>query len=110
MDGFAIFGHGSDEAVLPRRRFPATGFGSGVVGCDFRTAMRCANVGDLVLCVLSGAVDDLAGAGDDETDAGRCFSAGVATWPADGDELVTLLKCADERLYEAKGAGRARVV
>jgi len=49
-----------------------------------------------------------------QDDAGKpfkvSFSAGVATWPADGDELVTLLKCADERLYEAKGAGRARVV
>ena len=38
------------------------------------------------------------------------FSAGVATWPADGEDLVAVMKRADERLYEAKRAGRARVV
>jgi diguanylate cyclase (GGDEF)-like protein len=37
------------------------------------------------------------------------FSAGVASVPRDGESTEALLKLADERLYAAKGAGRARV-
>ncbi len=37
------------------------------------------------------------------------FSAGVSTYPNDGDSLELLLAVADRRLYEAKHAGRARV-
>jgi len=38
------------------------------------------------------------------------FSAGVASAPGDGDSIEALLRAADRRLYEAKRAGRARVV
>jgi diguanylate cyclase (GGDEF)-like protein len=38
------------------------------------------------------------------------FSAGVAIFPEDGDSLAALLGIADRRLYEAKKAGRNRVV
>jgi diguanylate cyclase (GGDEF)-like protein len=38
------------------------------------------------------------------------FSAGVAGWPEDGDELDGLLAAADARLYGAKSAGRNCVV
>lgn len=38
------------------------------------------------------------------------FSAGVAHWPEDGLSLEALLESADRRLYEAKAAGRDRVV
>ncbi|HBQ17497.1 MAG TPA: hypothetical protein DEF51_42335, partial [Myxococcales bacterium] len=38
------------------------------------------------------------------------FSAGVSYLSVDGDDLRTLLRKADTRLYAAKGAGRARVV
>ncbi|MBP6632656.1 MAG: diguanylate cyclase [Kofleriaceae bacterium] len=38
------------------------------------------------------------------------FSAGVAESGADGADVPTLLACADERLYQAKRAGRDRVV
>jgi len=38
------------------------------------------------------------------------FSAGVAAWPDDGDDVTALIERADERLYQAKDAGRARVV
>lgn len=38
------------------------------------------------------------------------FSAGVAEFPSDGTDLVTLFGIADAALYEAKSAGRAQVV
>jgi len=38
------------------------------------------------------------------------FSGGVAEFPADGDDVTALLAKADERLYEAKRAGRDRIV
>jgi diguanylate cyclase (GGDEF)-like protein len=37
------------------------------------------------------------------------FSAGVAEYPLDGLDLATVVKAADEALYGAKEAGRARV-
>ncbi|MEM8665754.1 MAG: GGDEF domain-containing protein, partial [Pseudomonadota bacterium] len=38
------------------------------------------------------------------------FSAGVASWPTDGDTLDAFLKAADRRLYLAKQSGRDRIV
>ncbi len=38
------------------------------------------------------------------------FSAGIAVYPEDGVELAALMATADRRLYEAKNAGRARVL
>lgn len=37
-------------------------------------------------------------------------SIGVATFPADGDDAAQLIRIADERLYQAKAAGRNQVV
>lgn len=37
------------------------------------------------------------------------FSAGVAQFPQDGTEFITLYRAADEALYSAKGNGRDRV-
>jgi diguanylate cyclase (GGDEF)-like protein len=49
-----------------------------------------------------------------EADDGRpfqvSFSAGVASFPADGEDLQQLISVADRRLYAAKHAGRSRVV
>jgi len=38
------------------------------------------------------------------------ISGGVATWPADGLDAEMLIGCADEALYQAKRAGRDRLV
>ncbi|HEY9063543.1 MAG TPA: GGDEF domain-containing protein [Burkholderiaceae bacterium] len=46
---------------------------------------------------------------DAETLRGCSFSAGVASFPADGESLEALLRAADRRLYAAKAMGRARV-
>jgi diguanylate cyclase (GGDEF)-like protein len=35
-------------------------------------------------------------------------SGGVANWPTDGPDVKSLIKCADEALYQAKHAGRDR--
>ncbi len=37
-------------------------------------------------------------------------SIGVAIWPDDGDSPAELLRCADQRLYQAKAEGRDRVI
>jgi diguanylate cyclase (GGDEF)-like protein len=37
-------------------------------------------------------------------------SIGVAIWPDDGDTPAGVLRCADQRLYQAKAGGRDRVV
>lgn len=38
------------------------------------------------------------------------FSAGIATWPQDGETMETFLETADRRLYIAKDTGRDRIV
>jgi GGDEF domain-containing protein len=38
------------------------------------------------------------------------FSAGVAEYPLDGRDLDAVSRAADEALYRAKAAGRARVL
>lgn len=38
------------------------------------------------------------------------FSAGVAQYPEDGADLQSLYRAADQALYQAKAAGRARVL
>ena len=41
---------------------------------------------------------------------GVTVSLGVANYPADGDSSAKLMKAADSALYQAKDAGRNRVV
>lgn len=44
------------------------------------------------------------------TSLSMTFSAGVAHFPADGDDVQSLYRMADRALYRAKEAGRARVL
>jgi two-component system cell cycle response regulator len=37
------------------------------------------------------------------------FSAGISSYPEDGNSMVELIKAADEALYTAKGAGRKKI-
>ena len=63
--------------------------------------------------VIARALEDLR-ALTFEADDGKpfqvSFSAGVASYPADGNDLQQLIAVADQRLYTAKRAGRSRVV
>lgn len=47
---------------------------------------------------------------DDGEPFGVTATAGVAAFPEDGRSISTLVRCADERLYEGKHLGRNRVV
>lgn len=38
------------------------------------------------------------------------FTAGIASYPEDGSSINALIRCADERLYAGKKAGRNRVI
>lgn len=46
---------------------------------------------------------------ESDTVCGLTFSAGVALYPVDATDQQALLERANERLYAAKRAGRARV-
>jgi diguanylate cyclase (GGDEF)-like protein len=47
---------------------------------------------------------------DDGQEFHVSFSGGLASYPEDGDSVYELLQTADRRLYEAKRAGRKRIV
>ncbi|OAB58948.1 transcriptional regulator [Phormidium willei BDU 130791] len=47
---------------------------------------------------------------EDEVHLTITFSAGVAEFPQDGDDLPALYRHADQALYQAKEAGRGRIV
>lgn len=48
--------------------------------------------------------------GDQNQQFSVSFSGGIASYPEDGKTIFELVTCADKRLYDAKHAGRCRVV
>lgn len=48
--------------------------------------------------------------GDEGQEFSVSFSGGMASYPEDGESVYDLLQTADKRLYEAKRAGRRRIV
>lgn len=65
---------------------------------------------ELVVARLLAELEAVEFRGDDGALFTERFSAGVASFPADGMALTELLRVADRRLYRAKAAGRGRVV
>ncbi len=62
--------------------------------------------------ILERVHDDFSGLVFDGRDGATfqvTFSAGIASFPVDGDLLETLFRRADRRLYDAKRAGRQRI-
>jgi diguanylate cyclase (GGDEF)-like protein len=111
------FGHSTGDEVL--RRMSATLRSSfrdeDVVarwgGEEFVIGMYGMGTGDSVSClyrVLDGVRREVF-EGPDGSDFQITFSAGVAEYPRNGGDLQTLYRAADEALYSAKDAGRARV-
>lgn len=69
--------------------------------------------GDTARMVTERALEDLKKISFGVDDGGSfqvSFSGGVAVWPRDGGSQDELVRCADQRLYQAKAAGRGRVV
>ncbi|MGH2458811.1 MAG: response regulator [Chloroflexota bacterium] len=111
-------GHTLGDAVLRRigelfvRRFRGTDLVSRWGGEEFILAMYGMTCQDGVQRVAEAleiarnlTFEDADGAAFTVT-----FSAGVAQFPRDGAEFVSLYRAADEALYLAKGAGRDRVL
>jgi diguanylate cyclase (GGDEF)-like protein len=48
--------------------------------------------------------------GDHEEEFFVSFSAGLVSFPQDGNQIEALIKKADERLYMAKEQGRRRII
>jgi diguanylate cyclase (GGDEF)-like protein len=111
-------GHAAGDRVLAelggllRRRFRAEDLRGRWGGEEFALAFVEESPATVAV-ILSRVLAEFAelrftGAGGAEF--GCSFSAGVAGWPEDGDQLDALLATADARLYAAKQAGRSRVV
>ena len=89
------------EDVVSRwggEEFTIAMYGSGSVDAARR-------VGDLLEAFTDASTSDA-----DAEISGVTFTAGVAEYPTDGDDLQTLYRCADQALATGKAEGRGRVV
>jgi diguanylate cyclase (GGDEF)-like protein len=111
------FGHATGDEVLRRlgatlrRSFRDEDVVARWGGEEFVIGMYGTSTGDGVarMCrVLDNVKSELFTA-PDASEFGVTFSAGVAEFPRDGLDLQSLYRSADEALYAAKDAGRARV-
>ncbi|MCB1677286.1 MAG: GGDEF domain-containing protein [Halioglobus sp.] len=112
-----VFGHDAGDAALKfvaalmRERLRSTDLVARLGGEEFacvlvnttgETAVQVAE--NLRLAVAGGSLDHAG------RSIGLTMSIGVAQFGRDGEELQSLLAAADKRLYQAKAAGRNRVV
>jgi diguanylate cyclase (GGDEF)-like protein/PAS domain S-box-containing protein len=89
------------EDVVSRwggEEFTIAMYGSGRDDCARR-------VGDLLEAFTDASISDA-----DAEISGVTFTAGVAEYPTDGDDLQSLYRCADHALATGKTEGRGRVV
>jgi len=112
-----VHGHAAGDAVLRRfgtllsesfrgedvvGRWGGEEFVVGMYGMSGENARE--RLGDLLAALRAERFES-----GDGTDFGVAFSAGVARFPQDGDDLTALYGTADAMLYRAKAAGRAQV-
>jgi diguanylate cyclase (GGDEF)-like protein len=111
------FGHATGDEVLRRlgvtlrRSFRDEDVVARWGGEEFIIGMYGMGTGDSVTRlyrVLDSVRHELLAA-PDGSEFGVTFSAGVAEFPRNGLDLQSLYRSADEALYAAKDAGRARV-
>ncbi|HVC32807.1 MAG TPA: response regulator [Chloroflexota bacterium] len=111
-------GHGAGDAVLRRlgallrREFRGSDLVARWGGEEFILAMYGVTKHDGVRRVAE-ALDCLRQQKFTSADGGAfsvTFSAGVAQFPSDGTDFFALFRAADQTLYQAKGAGRNRVL
>jgi diguanylate cyclase (GGDEF)-like protein len=111
------YGHATGDTVLRRlgERLRRDFRGNDVVGRrggeEFLIGMYGMTRGD-AMRRLTGTLERFR---EEEFDGGQetfsvTFSAGVAEYPLDGHDLSVVYHSADEALYRAKAAGRARIV
>jgi diguanylate cyclase (GGDEF)-like protein len=112
------FGHAMGDEVLRRlgailrRAFRDEDVVARWGGEEFVVGMYGMGTGDGVtrLCRVLDAVRQEIFAAQDGTEFEVTFSAGVAEFPHNGLDLQGLYRAADDALYAAKAAGRARVL
>jgi len=112
------FGHPVGDAVLRRvgellgrafRQDDVVGRWGGEEFVIGLFGMPCAAGEQRLRRVLDGLRQEVFGAGEGQPFS-VSFSAGIAEYPRDADELGALFKVADTTLYRAKAAGRGRVL
>ena len=122
VDHFKIvndtYGHTSGDKVLThfgallRKRFRVEDVRGRWGGEEFVVAFRHIQ-NDTACGALQRALEELrliTFTGDHDESFGITFSAGLASYPGDAQDLGNLIRCADHRLYKAKELGRNQLI
>lgn len=112
------YGHMAGDRVLTGfgqlllRRFRVDDLRGRWGGEEFIVAFRRENKQTMRAAInrIQEEFSNMAFESDDNRTFSVSFSGGVASFPEDGKTLYELLKVADERLYDAKRAGRRRIL
>lgn len=110
------FGHDAGDKLLKlfasilKKYFEGNGIVSRFGGDEFVVLTEMVSVEDVSVRLLAAARDLHAAGAIEPVQGGKkrviSFSAGVAQYPLDSDELSGLKKCADTALYQVKEHGR----